>query len=201
MISYAIRSHILNNINLKKIKMKKFFLLALGLSVMIACNDDDNDDTTEPPLQSFDYHEDLSGDLSSNNTSPTSLNFVVGQNTITANQSVSDVDYFTFTVPVNSELSQIVLDDYQSSDDAGFIGIVNGSSFPTDAANTNASDLLGGLVYGLSNRGNNILSNIGALNGAQGFTGSLPAGSYSVWLNQTGADSEVYLNFIITKTN
>lgn len=199
MINYAFRPHILNNINLKKIKMKKFFLLALSLSVMMACNSDD--DTTEPPLQSFDYNENLSGDLANTNSTPTVLAFVAGQNTITAIQSSSDVDYFTFTVPAGYELSQIVVDDYISNDDAGFIGIVNGSTFPTDAANTNASDLLGGMVYGVANRGNNILSDIGGLTGAQGFAGALPAGNYSVWLNQTGAESEATLNFIITKTN
>lgn len=180
--------------------MKKFLLLALALSVMMACNNDD-DGTTEPPLQSFDYNENLSGDLANTNGSPTVLAFVGGQNTITATQSTSDVDYFTFTVPVGNELSQLVVEDYISNDDAGFIGIVNGSTFPTDATNTNASDLLGGLVYGVANRGNNILADMGALTGAQGFTGALPAGSYSVWLNQTGAASEATFNFRITKTN
>ncbi|GAL68111.1 hypothetical protein [Jejuia pallidilutea] len=177
--------------------MKKIALLALGLSFIIACSNDD--DTTEPPIQSFDYNENLSGDLSNLNTAPDVLVFVGGQNTITASQSSNDVDYFTFTVPDGYELSQIVVDDYESSDDAGFIGIVNGSTFPTDAATTNASDLLGGLVYGVPNRGNNILPNMGTLNGAQGFTGALPAGAYSIWLNQTGATSETALNFIIVK--
>lgn len=179
--------------------MKKILLLAFGLSLITGCSNDD--DTTEPTLQSFDYNENLSGDLSNLNTAPDVLALVGGQNTITATQSSSDTDYFTFTVPNGYHLSQIVVDDYQSSDDAGFIGIVNGSTFPTDAANTNASDLLGGLVYGVSNRGSDILSNMGTLNGAQGFAGSLPAGDYTVWLNQTGAASETSLNFIITKSN
>lgn len=180
--------------------MKKFLLLILALSVIVGCNNDD-DGTTEPPLQSFDYNENLLGDLSSSNNAPTALAFVGGQNTITATQSSSDVDYFTFTVPAGYQLSQIIVDDYISNDDAGFIGIVNGNTFPTDAANTNASDLLGGLVYGVSNRGDNILGDIGALTGAQGFTGALPEGDYSIWLNQTGAESEASLNFIITKIN
>ncbi len=194
------RPHILKNLTLKKIKMKKFLLLVLGLSLIISCSNDD-DGVTEPPLLTFDYNENLSGDLSSINTTPTALVFVGGQNTITATQSSSDVDYFTFTVPAGYQLSQIVVDDYQSSDDAGFIGIVNGNTFTTDAMNTNASDLLGGLVYGVANRGNDILSDMGALPGAQGFTGALPSGNYSIWLNQTGATSETALNFVITKAN
>lgn len=180
--------------------MKKILLLALSLSLITACNSDD-DGTTEMPEQNFDYNENLSGDLSSTNTSPDVLAFVGGQNTVTATQSSSDTDYFTFTVPSGYELSQIVVEDYQSPDAAGFIGIVNGSTFPTDAINTNASDLLGGLVYGVANRGNDILANIGTLNGAQGFTGALPSGNYTVWLNQTGIASETTLNFRITKAN
>lgn len=180
--------------------MKKILLLTLGLVFITACNNDD-DIITDPPVQSFDYNENLSGDLANTNTTPTVLAFVGGQNTVTATQSSSDVDYFTFTVPVGYELTQIIVEDYQSSDDAGFIGIVSGNTFPTDAINTNASDLLGGLVYGVSNRGSDILTNMGSLNGAQGFTGALPAGDYSIWLNQTGAASETTLNFRITKSN
>lgn len=176
--------------------MKKLLLLALGLSIFASCSSDD--DTTAPPLQSFDYNENLSGDLANTNNTPTVLAFVGGQNTVTATQSSSDADYFTFTVANGFQLSQIVVDGYESSDAAGFIGIVNGSVFPTDAASTNASDLLGGLVYGIANRGNDILANMGTLNGAQGFTGALPSGSYSIWLNQTGVASEATLNFIIT---
>ncbi len=177
--------------------MKKFLLLALSLGVLTSCSNDD-DGTTEPELQSFDYNENLNGDLANTNDSPTVLAFVGGQNTVTATQSSSDVDYFTFTVPSGFQLTQIVVDDYQSSDAAGFIGIVNGSTFPTDAASTSAGDLLGGLVYGIANRGNDILAAIGDLNGAQGFTGALPSGSYSVWLNQTGVASEASLNFMIS---
>lgn len=177
--------------------MKKILLLALSFCLIVACNNDD--DTTEPPEQSFDYNENLLGDLASAHTAPTVLAFVGGNNTVTASQSSSDVDYFTFTVPAGHELSQIIVEDYQSSDDAGFIGIVNGNTFPADAQNTEASDLLGGLVYGVSNRGNDILQSMGSLTGAQGFTGALPAGNYCVWLNQTGASSETTLNFRIVK--
>lgn len=180
--------------------MKKILLLALGLILTTACNNDD-DITVEPPEQNFDYNENLNGDLANTNTTPTVLAFVGGQNTVTATQSSSDVDYFTFTIPASYELTQIIVEDYQSSDDAGFIGIVNGNTFLTNAASTGASDLLGGLVYGVANRGNDILASMGGLNGAQGFTGALPAGDYSIWLNQTGASSETTLNFRITTIN
>jgi len=178
--------------------MIRFLLLVVLFGFISSCN---NDTEAEKPILSFDYNENLMGDLSNDFNTPTALNFVKGNNTITAIQSMIDIDYFTFTVPVNHELSQIRVDDYQSTDDAGFIGIINGNAFSTDAFSTAASDLLGGLVYGIANRGTNILLDIGALSGAQGFTGNLPSGSYSVWLNQTGAQSEVSFNFVIIQSN
>lgn len=167
---------------------------------VLACSNDDDGGEVKPTL-SYDYNENLSGDLSNEYNNPESLTFVTGENTITASQTSSDIDYFTFKVPSGYVLSQILVEDYQSSDDAAFIGIVNGSVFPNDALNTEADDLLGGLVYGTSNRGTNILVQMGSLPGVQGFSGSLPSGDYSIWLNQTGATSESTLNFVIVKQN
>lgn len=180
--------------------MKKILLLLMFVVALAACNSDDAN-TTEPPLENFDYNENLSGDLSNDNNAPTILAFVAGNNTINTSQSSADVDYFTFIVPTGYELVEITLGDYQSTDDAAFIGLVSGSIFPTDAANTNASDLLGGTLYGVSNIGNDILASMGTLNGAQGFTGALPSGNYSIWLNQTGATSEAFFNFKIRKAD
>ncbi|TBN05472.1 hypothetical protein EYD45_04130 [Hyunsoonleella flava] len=181
--------------------MKKILLLTMSLFALVACNNDDDENTTEPPLESFDYNETLGGDLSNVFDAPTNLAFVVGNNTVNASQSSSDVDYFTFTVPSESELIEITLDDYQSTDDAAFIGIVAGSAFSNDASSTGASDLLGGTLYGVSNRGNDILASMGTLGGAQGFTGALGSGNYTIWLNQTGASSEAFFNFKIRKAN
>ena len=180
--------------------MKKLVLLVLSLILMTACSNDDDGNTNATP-ETFDYNENLMGDLSDAYNAPTTLSFVIGFNTITASQSSGDVDYFTFSVPVGSELYEIVMDDYQSSDDAGFIGIVQENTFPADAANITASNLLGGLVYGISNRGNDILMDMGMLTDAQGFAGALPAGDYSIWLNQTGASSETLLNIKIRSIN
>ncbi|MGC6432315.1 MAG: hypothetical protein ACON5F_14820 [Jejuia sp.] len=178
--------------------MKKLIVLILVFVMTFACKEDEAPvEMLSPGL--FVHDEALNGDLGDDFNAPTVLPFVFGQNEVIAFQSQSDVDYFTFTVPENTELSQIILDEYQSSDDAGFIGIVRGSSFPNNAQSTGSGDLLGGLVYGLSNRGTNMINLIGALSGAEGFAGSLQAGTYSVWLNQTGDDSEVSLRFVITE--
>lgn len=177
--------------------MKKLLFLVLSLSLVIACGSDD----APQQVTSSDYDEAVSGDLSSNHAAPTSLTFVLGQNTVAAQQSSTDTDYITFKVPTGHVLSQIVVDNYDSVDAAGFIGIVLGATFSSDASSTSASDLLGGAIYGATEIGNNILLSMGSLGGAQGFTGALLEGDYTVWLNQTGESSSVELNFIISKLN
>lgn len=182
--------------------MKKITILILGLSLMFSCSsDDDGEGKSETPL-TFDYIETLNGDLSNEFNTPTVMPFVMGENFVTAGQGMGDVDYFTFTVPENYELSEIIMDDYQSNDDAAFIGLVNGGVFPADAQGTESKDLLGGSLYGnQTTKGTNILSAMGEFTGVQGFSGSLPSGTYSIWLNQTGQTSEASFNFVISKVN
>ncbi len=177
--------------------MNKVAILLFVLCVLVSCENDDNLPVEEE--LTTDYNELLRGDLSNEFDAPTQLSFVEGKNFITASQGSGDVDYFTFTVPNGAVLFQIILDDYQSTDSAAFIGIVGGSVFSSNAGSTGAEDLLGGTLYGPSNRGNDILSLMGNLNGAEGFTGSLSAGSYAIWLNQTGDTSEASFNFVLTK--
>ena len=58
-------------------------------------------------------------------------------------------------------------------------------------------DLLGGIVYGEGDVGNDILQQIGALGGAIGFSGPLASGDYTFWLNQTGPVSTATLDLIL----
>lgn len=178
--------------------MKKSFLLLLGLCALVSCSNDDDGNNSEPDL-TYDYIELLNGELSHDFSAPTVLDFVVGKNFVTASQGAGDVDYFTFTIPQNSMLSQIVVDDYQSTDSAAFIGVISSSTFSTNAGDTQASDLLGGTLYGKATLGDNILPSMGSLMGATGFSGELPSGAYSIWLNQTGDMSTASFNFVVVK--
>ncbi len=63
---------------------------------------------------------------------------------------------------------------------SSFVGIISGITFPNDVNTTSAGDLLGGKIFGNIDEGNNILQDIGTLPGAIGFTGVLPAGTYSI---------------------
>ncbi|MEL6258989.1 MAG: hypothetical protein AAFQ67_08035, partial [Pseudomonadota bacterium] len=125
----------------------------------------------------------------------------VGTNTLTAGQQGEaagrDIDYVTFEVAEGQQLSAINLVSYDGGDAAAFLGLVEGAAFPTDASSTQASDLLGGVTYGDAQEGSDILDDIGGLQGATGFSGPLGAGTYTIWLNQTGPASTTSLEFII----
>jgi len=183
--------------------MKKLFLVTLLAGAFLACSDDDNDGGTTPPLPGFIYEEIVGGELSDDHTAPSGpFTFELGNNSITADQQAEptvDVDYFTFVIQQGQQLSQILLANYAStSSNPAFIGLQQGNTFSNDASSTTADLLLGGLVYGDSNVDDNILPMMAQLNGAIGFTTPLGAGTYTIWLNQTGANSTARFTFVVT---
>lgn len=160
------------------------------------------DDITACGCLSTPYNEIADGDLSNDFSKPSFIALTGTMDTITSCQpgNSSDVDYFTIEVPQDSVLSGLVLTDYVAEpNNSGFIGMRAGNVFTTPASNTTAGDLLGGLTYGETHMGTDILSAMGTLSGSQGFTGSLPAGKYSFWLNQTGNQSCASLQFKLSK--
>jgi len=177
-------------------KMRKIFYLTIALTLVLACNNDDDNSPIQTDQNKYDETSD--GDLSNDHTVPSAIIITTGNNRIMSTQSSNDVDYLTFTVPAGNVLSEVIVDAYTSDDSVAFIGISQGASFPVDASNRDASNLLGGALYGPSNVGSNILPAIGMLPESQGFSGGLPAGDYSIWLNQTGATSSVTFNFVIS---
>ena len=195
--------------------MKKLIYVFALLSMIIACSDDDSIteepeeaeeqmDDPVPDVEDLVFDENTDGDLSNDNTAPTAITLQQGNNRIVANQvgdDSRDVDYFTITVPDGFQLSELVLDAYEADDsNPAFLGIVSGNTFPVDVVNDGnpeASQLLGGIVYGDDNVGNDILSIAGQLQDAIGFDGPLAAGEYTFWLNQTGPSSGGTFNLII----
>lgn len=150
------------------------------------------------------YNEDIDGDLSDDPSAPTGP-FVLeigDNNTLIAAQAGNprDVDFFTFTIQEGQELQQLIVDSYNGVDDIGFIGIDSGATTDVDFTNPIVSTLLGGTTYGTANIGSDILSAIGNLSGAEGFTPPLGEGDYTIWLNQTGGPSEVQLSFVVDET-
>lgn len=80
-----------------------------------------------------------------------------------------------------------------------FIGMVRGTAFPKDGATIGASDLLGYVHMTSSLVGTNILDNMGLGAGSQGFVGSLGAGDYSFWIQETGSTAVNYqVSFVLS---
>lgn len=171
-------------------KTKLHFTLILGLTFTIA------------QAQEI-WNENTDGDLSDDASNPSGVfTLAQGSNTFTAAQQGNprDVDFFAFTVPEGMELIALNVDGYQGADDVAFIGIDNGATSDVDFTNPSPGDLLGGTSYGTASIGNNILPVMGNLGGATGFSGPLPEGTYTIWLNQTGGPSESTLDFVVDET-
>ncbi|MFK7982907.1 MAG: 3-coathanger stack domain-containing protein [Saprospiraceae bacterium] len=143
-------------------------------------------------------------DLSDDRMNPTVVAFSEAMDTISncqkgSNPGPRDIDYFTFNVPKDTALSELVLKNYVPSDVAtnkAFIGIQAGTTITVDPFNPSATELLGGLTYGTNHIGMDILPlmrNLGI-----GFTTPLTAGDYTIWLNQTGPESCATLQFKLT---
>ncbi len=176
--------------------MKNLVYLFLLGTLAFGCKSEDDEivnvkDSTAVVV----YNENNQTDLSNNSNEPTVITaFSSGNNRVISNQGSGDVDYFTFIVPEGYELSEINLESYDA--DPAFIGIAIGETVPGNMA----PDLLGGVVYSRDLVGTNVLPEIGRLQGATGFTGALPSGQYSIWLNQTeDAVTQPTFDFVIVK--
>jgi len=150
------------------------------------------------------HNEATDGDLSDDRLAPTAFVLTEGDNTFIVDQQGDaqgrDIDYITVEIPDGLELSSIVLDDYVAGvANQAFLGLQVGSAFTVDASAATAGDLLGGMLYGSAQIGQDILPDIGQLAGAAGFTPPLPAGHYTFWLNQTENNSRARLNLIVSE--
>ncbi len=148
------------------------------------------------------YDENIDGDLSLDNNAPTVITFAPGDNRIvsTQMQTVDQANFFTFQIPEGYELSQLIVDSFEGSDNLGFIGIDEGSSI-----SITPPAFIGGLSYGTVHIDTDILPAMGdesnpaaiAISGF-GFTPPLANATYTVWLNQTGNNSSSVLNFVVS---
>ena len=141
--------------------------------------------------------ESEAGDLSDDIAAPTAFEVGPGVNTLTASTASGDLDYATFTVGPCDTLTQVTVDNFTSDagDNIAFISLASGSTFPVpfEGANTDVSGLLGFSHFGTADIGQDILQRVGEGAGTIGFTSPLPAGDYTMWINQTGGESEATL--------
>lgn len=146
------------------------------------------------------HDESIHGDVSNDRLSPTAYVLSSGTNSLLATSVSGDREYVRFTVPAGFQLSQVVLASYAGIDGTAFIGVQAGSTLTEPPTGTNVANLLGWTHFGPGpgNVGTDILDNIGVGAGAIGFTGSLSAGDYTFWIQQTGANAATYqMDFVV----
>lgn len=139
-----------------------------------------------PAAHANNWDEAINGDLSGDRLAPSTLALTPGSNLVIDTTIAGDLDYLTVTVPTGYVLSAIDLLNFVSTDDLGFLAIQAGSTFTEPPTGTNVANLLGwahtGPFYPQP-----YLEILGTSDGAIGFTGALPSGLYTLWIQQTGA--------------
>lgn len=139
------------------------------------------------------WNEAVDGDLSNQGLQPTAVTFASGSNVVLGTtgrdgNGVVDRDYFTFTLAPGWQLDALVLlpgSTFLGGADASFIAIQAGPQMTVDPVGNSASGLLGWWLYNGNDIGEDILQLMGSSPGAIGFFGALPAGSYTVWVQET----------------
>ena len=146
------------------------------------------------------YDEAIEGDLGDDPTLPVSVEAFLGGSIINGTVIEGDIDYVQISVGRNTELSAINLLSYESDlRNASFIAVQEGFSFTEPPVGTNRANLLGYTLFGDPPIGTDILPAIGMGSGSQGFTGALPAGDYTFWIQEVDPSLSAYsLEFIVT---
>jgi hypothetical protein len=148
------------------------------------------------------WDEASNGDISGDRAAPTTAAVALGDNVVKGATGRNDLDYLTITVPDGLTLDSIVLDDYTSLDQKGFMALQAGSVFtePPGASEVKVENLLGYVLFGSGDaaKGHDLLPVMAAADGVIGFTTPLPAGPYTFWIQQTGLATTYAMNFRVT---
>jgi hypothetical protein len=167
----------------------KFMMLVVACSAAF---------TTQATMASVIWDEASSGDLSNDGLAPTSLVVGNGSNIIlgttgNAGQGI-DRDYFSFTVPTGTALTSLMLLGNTSvSGGSSFIAIQAGSQLTVSPTGAGVENLLGFAHYSNDQIGADLLPFV-----TIGFTGPVPSGTYSVWVQDTGGPATYGFDFVVT---
>jgi len=145
------------------------------------------------------WDETVSGDLANQGASPTQVSLGLGSNIVSGttgrSAGVVDRDYFSFTLPAGWQLDSLTVlpgTTFLGASSASFIAVQAGTQVTVNPTGGSATGLLGWWHYSENDLGTDILPVIGIGAGASGFFGSLPAGSYAFWVQDTGTGSAAY---------
>jgi hypothetical protein len=129
-------------------------------------------------------------DLSNNRLAPTGVPVDPGSNIVKGTMGytgvVLDRDFFSITVAPGYLLTQLVLGPSTVvGGGASFLGMQAGGAITVDPDTvSNGSQLLGWHIYSSADIGTNILPLMGGGPDKIGFSGALPAGTYSFWVQE-----------------
>lgn len=150
------------------------------------------------------YNEAVSGDLSNNGLTPTSLLLATGSNQIlgtTGRGTAVDRDYFTLSVPAGFVISQIVELAGTQAGGVSFFGIQAGAQITVPPTAATADGLLGWWHYESATSNTDILPDLRIPSlGSSGFS-DLNSGTYAFWVQDFTAGSYNYaFDLVVTPT-
>lgn len=134
------------------------------------------------------YSESVSGDISDDRLSPTSLLLGSGSNLISGTfgpsgvPEIPDLDYVTLDVPTGFLLNEVVLTGASVGGAVSFIGVQQGTQFTVPYTTTSSATLLGWHHFGSGDIGTDILPEIAGKPGTIGFIPPLSSGPYTFWI-------------------
>lgn len=170
-------------------------------------------------VRAVDWDENIDGELSGIGNAPTSILFTTGSNLIEGtisgfNGTATDVDIWNFTIAAGYYLTGINLVSYTDNGFGAPLGTIYSFMAIDDALTINTSDPSQHLSNGLWNEqspdgGATTFTNLlailqaGPAYGGTGFSGPLPAGDYTFWIQETAdgvgtLDISYCIDFIVT---
>ena len=153
----------------------------------------------------FNFDESTSGDLSDAYLAPTPLTVGLGNNILTGALSggTNDLDLIELIVPEGLEVTGIRLLDFEGGLNGSFLLVQPGSTLSAAPSNS-FGDPIGFSILSPGGIGTDVLPTLilpGVSTLAPFFgVDTLTAGSYAIWLNETGAASTYSLQFETAST-
>lgn len=145
------------------------------------------------------YDEGVSGDLSNNGLAPTAVTISGGSNWIVGSTgrpptAGPDRDYFTVDVPTGFVLSDIVeVAGTVAGGNFSFFGMEAGNQLTVASNAVDATGLLGWTHYVSAAADVDLFPTLGTPSmGSTGFSGALPPGSYSFWIQDFNVGAVPY---------
>lgn len=138
--------------------------------------------------------ESAQGDLSNDRLAPSQLTLAEGANTVRGSFGVPDLDYLSVVVPQGLQLSALRYGAGMVLGVRSFIAVQAGNQMTVPANTQSAAGLLGWAHFQQALQGTDLLPTIGSGFDATGFSGPLPAGVYTFWVQDT-AETDLAFDF------